>query len=35
MKYSEIAEILEISVKTVDAQMVKAIKILRADLRFK
>jgi DNA-directed RNA polymerase specialized sigma24 family protein len=34
MKYSEIAEILEISVKTVDAQMVKATKILRADLRF-
>ena len=35
MKYIEIAEILEISVKTVDAQMVKAIKILRSALRFK
>ncbi|MCX6120886.1 MAG: RNA polymerase sigma-70 factor [Ignavibacteriales bacterium] len=34
MKYTEIAEILEISMKTVDAQMVKAIKILRSDLRF-
>ena len=33
MKYAEIAEILEISVKTVDAQMVKATKILRSALR--
>jgi RNA polymerase sigma-70 factor, ECF subfamily len=35
MKYAEIAEILEISVKTVDAQMVKAVKSLRSDPRFK
>jgi RNA polymerase sigma-70 factor, ECF subfamily len=35
MKYAEIAEILEISVKTVDAHMVKAVKILRSDLHFK
>jgi len=33
MKYTEIAKILEISVKTVDAQMVKAIKSLRSALR--
>jgi len=35
MKYADIAEILEISVKTVDAQMVKAVKNLRSDPRFK
>ena len=35
MKYIEIAEILEISVKTVDAQMVKAIKSLRSVLHHK
>jgi len=33
MKYVEIAEILEISVKTVDAHMVKAVKSLRSNLR--
>jgi RNA polymerase sigma-70 factor (ECF subfamily) len=32
MKYAEIADILEISVKTVDAHMVKAVKSLRSDL---
>jgi RNA polymerase sigma-70 factor, ECF subfamily len=35
MKYAEIAEILGISVKTVDAQMVKAVKSFRSDPRFK
>jgi RNA polymerase sigma-70 factor, ECF subfamily len=34
MKYIEIAEILGISVKTVDAHMVKAVKSLRSNLRF-
>jgi RNA polymerase sigma-70 factor (ECF subfamily) len=34
MKYAEIAKILEISVKTVDAQMVNAIKSLRSTLRY-
>jgi RNA polymerase sigma-70 factor, ECF subfamily len=33
MKYAEIAEILEISVKTVDAHMVNAVKSLRTTLR--
>jgi RNA polymerase sigma-70 factor, ECF subfamily len=33
MKYAEIADILEISVKTVDAHMVKAVKSLRSSLR--
>jgi RNA polymerase sigma-70 factor, ECF subfamily len=33
MKYAEIAEILEISVKTVDAHMVNAVKSLRSTLR--
>ena len=33
MKYVEIAEILEISVKTVDAHMVNAVKSLRSTLR--
>jgi RNA polymerase sigma-70 factor, ECF subfamily len=33
MKYAEIADILEISVKTVDAHMVKAVKNLRSNLR--
>ena len=33
MKYTEIAEILEISVKTVDAHMVHAVKSLRSHLR--
>lgn len=32
MKYAEIAKILEISVKTVDAHMVKAVKSLRSTL---
>lgn len=32
-KYSEIADILKISVKTVEAQMTKALKILREDLK--
>jgi RNA polymerase sigma-70 factor (ECF subfamily) len=32
MKYAEIAEILEISVKTVDAHMVKAVKSIRSNL---
>ena len=32
MKYAEIADILEISVKTVDAHMVKAVKSLRSSL---
>jgi len=35
MKYAEIAEILEISVKTVDAQMVHAVKSLRSALHYK
>lgn len=35
MKYVEIADILEISVKTVDAHMVKAVKSLRSNLRKK
>jgi RNA polymerase sigma-70 factor (ECF subfamily) len=35
MKYAEIAETLEISIKTVDAQMVKATKSLRSALRYK
>jgi RNA polymerase sigma-70 factor, ECF subfamily len=33
MKYAEIADILEISIKTVDAHMVKAVKSLRSSLR--
>ncbi len=33
MTYTEIAEILEISVKTVDAHMVNAVKSLRSDLQ--
>ena len=32
-KYSEIADILNLSVKTVEAQMSKALRILRQDLR--
>ena len=35
MKYIEIAEILGISAKTVDAHMVKAVKSLQSNLRFK
>ena len=35
MKYIEIAEILEISVKTVDAHMVHAVKSLRSALHYK
>ena len=35
MKYAEIAEILEISVKTVDAHMVHAVKSLRSALHYK
>jgi RNA polymerase sigma-70 factor (ECF subfamily) len=33
MTYAEIAEILEITVKTVDAHMVNAVKSLRSDLQ--
>ena len=35
MKYAQIADILEISVKTVDAHMVKAVKSLRTNLHLR
>jgi len=35
MKYAEIADILEISVKTVDAHMVKAVQSLRSNLHLR
>ena len=34
MKYAEIADVLAISVKTVEAQMGKALRILRVKLRY-